>query len=71
MNTILKQAMEHFEMEENEITKKHLDFIREQNYAKNYGNLGVPKRQYSVNILGIVEFTKPILTQAELSLSNN
>lgn len=67
----IKEAAKHFGIELEAVTPKHIDFIKEQKTIKNYGNMGTPKRQYFVHENGVVEFTKPILNQAELSLSNN
>jgi len=65
----IRLAAEHFDLPMNEVTPKHVDFIKEQLRVKNYNNMGVPLRSYFVLSNGIVEFTKPILNDLELQVS--
>lgn len=63
-----KQAAEHFDISLDEVTEKHQQFIKDQNRAKNYGGMGVPKRRYRVNDNGSIEFIDPIVDPVESDL---
>lgn len=57
----IELAAEHFELPIENITGKHITFIKQQEYVRNYGYMGVPKRAYQVHDNGSVEFINPIL----------
>lgn len=58
-NTVLTiKAANHFEIDENEVEQKHLDFIRGQEYALNHGFMGTPLRSYTLDESGVVVFDR-------------
>lgn len=52
------RASEHFGIDENEVTPKHIQFIKDQDFANNYGYMGNPLVSYEVGEDGFVEFTR-------------
>lgn len=52
------RAAEHFGIDINEVEPKHIQFIKDQDYALNYGYMGAPLVSYEVGEDGFVEFTR-------------
>lgn len=49
-------AADHFGIDLNDVEQKHLDFLRGQEYALNYGFMGPPLRSYTLDESGFVVF---------------
>lgn len=50
------KAADHFGVDENDVTPKQRQFIKEQLLSENYGHRGIPLRTYSITEEGTVEF---------------
>lgn len=50
------RAAEHFEIDETDVTAKHIQFIKDQDFALNYGYQGTPLLSYGVEENGVVAF---------------
>lgn len=50
------RAAEHFDLDPNDVQPKHIQFIKDQDFALNYGNRGTPLLSYGVTESGVVDF---------------
>lgn len=50
------KAAEHFGIDLNEVEPKHIQFIKDQEFALNYGFQGKPLLSYTIGEDGFVEF---------------
>lgn len=50
------KAAEHFGIDLNDVEPKHIEFIKEQEYALNYGYRGTPLLSYTITEEGVVDF---------------
>jgi hypothetical protein len=55
---LIIRASEHFDLELDQVQERHIQFIRDQDYAMNYGYQANPLLSYTVGEDGIVEFTE-------------
>lgn len=55
---LLIRASEHFGIELEQVEEKHIQFIRDQDYAANYGYQANPLLSYTVGEDGVVEFSE-------------